>query len=190
MSKNKEELRAKQRAQQARKQYLDKLKPLIYAFASWFALLAILHLPPIKDVLREIMVGFTHRSALVAGKILFLPISDKGSPILDYGGFGMRVILECTAYNFYLFALMISVFSQWSTRHKLINLFLFIASVFVMNNARFLIMGAIGKHHPHLFHHIHDYFWNIFFGLLIFLIYIWADQRAGGVFANPPKAQN
>ncbi len=183
MNKNKQQQKELQRKEQARQEYLNKLKPLLYAFVAWFGILAILHIPFVKDYLRQIMVGFTHSSAIITGKLLFLPISDKGGPILDYDGFGMKVILECTAYNFYLFAAMITIFSQWSLKDKLINLALFLGVIFILNNMRFFVMGVIGKTHPHLFVSIHDYFWNIMFGLMIFLIYVWADRRAGGIFA-------
>lgn len=181
------ELQKKKEAQQA---YLNKLKPLIFAFVAWFAILAILHIPAIKDYIRFAMVHFTHGAAILTGKLLFLPVSNQGYPIMGYAGFNMRVILECTAYNFYLFALMITLFSQWPPKAKLTNLGIFILVIFTLNNMRFLIMGAIGKNYPHLFASIHDYFWNILFGLTIFLIYVWADRRAGGIFApldNPEK---
>lgn len=170
--------------EEARRAYIKKLRPLIYAFIAWFVVLAILHIPAIKDHLRYIMVSFTHISAITAGKLLFLPVTNEGYPIMGYDGFTMRVILECTAYNFYLFALMITLFAPWSIKAKLVNLGAFVLVIFTLNNLRFLIMGAVGKHHPHLFEHIHDYFWNILFGLMIFLIYLWADHRAGGIFAT------
>lgn len=188
MSKNKQQQKELQRKEQAKREYMQKLKPLLYAFVTWFGILAILHIPFIKDYLRQIMVGFTHGAAIFTGKLLFLPISDKGTPVLDYDGFGMKVILECTAYNFYLFVLMITLFSQWSLKDKFINLGIFIGVIFILNNMRFILMGIIGKMHPHLFETIHDYFWNILFGITIFLVYVWADRRAGGVFAPIDKS--
>ncbi len=186
MNKQKLQQKERQKKEQARKEYQKKLKPLLYAFVTWFALLAILHIPFIKDHLRQIMVDFTHSAAIFTGKLLFLPISGKGSPVLDYDGFGMRVILECTAYNFYLFVIMITIFSRWSLKDKFINLGIFLGVIFILNNMRFILMGIIGKTHPHLFETIHDYFWNILFGIMIFLVYVWADGRAGGVFARSP----
>ncbi len=187
MSKRREQEKERKKIREARQAYLDKLKPLLYAFIAWFGILAILHIPAIKEYLRYAMVHFTHQSAIIAGKMLFLPLTDKGYPSLDYDGFGMRVILECTAYNFYLFALVITAFSKWPLKTRLTNLGLFVLVIYTLNNMRFLVMGAVGKHYPDLFHHIHDYFWNILFGIMIFLVYVWADKRAGGLFASPGK---
>ena len=166
-------------AQQSGETWFQKFKPLLYAFVSWFVLLAILHLPGIKDFVRYIMVGVTHTSAIVTGKLLFLPVVDKGYPVLDFAGFSMRVILECTAYNFYLFVLMITIFAPWTIRQKLINLAVFTGVIFMVNNFRFLIMGAIGRYYPAMFVHLHDYLWNILFAILVFMIFLWADSRSG-----------
>ncbi len=164
--------------QQTMNTYFQRFRPLLFAFGSWFVLLAVLHLPGIKDFVRHIMVSFTHSSAIISGKLLFLPVADKGYPIMDFAGFSMRVILECTAYNFYLFVLMITVFASWNTKQKLINLLVFVSVIFVTNNFRFLVMGAIGRYFPGVFNQIHDYLWNILFTIVVFLLFIWADSRS------------
>lgn len=165
-------------AQQSKRIYLQKFKPLLFAFGSWFVLLAALHLPGIKDFVRYVMVSITHTSAILTGKLLFLPVADKGYPVMDFAGFSMQVILECTAYNFYLFVLVITIFANWSIRHKLLNLAVFTGVIFLINNFRFIIMGAIGRYYPEIFNQIHDYLWNILFAIIVFLIFIWADRRS------------
>ncbi len=182
-------MREKRARELARREYISKLKPLLLAFVVWFVLLSVLHLPFIKDYLRTIMVTFTQQSALVLGKLFFLPMTTNGYPLLSYDGFTMNVILECTAYNFYLFVIVVTAFARWSLKDKLINLGVFLGVIFLMNNLRFFVMGAIGKYYPAIFDHIHDFVWNILFGILVFLIYFWGDRRAGGVFAplSPAK---
>ncbi|MBW6479840.1 MAG: archaeosortase/exosortase family protein [Bacteroidales bacterium] len=166
---------------------MQKFKPLLFAFVSWFLLLAVLHLPVIKDFVRYVMVSITHFSAIVTGKLLFLPVADKGYPVMDFAGFGMQVILECTAYNFYLFVLMITLFAPWTKRQKLINFAVFAGVIFITNNLRFLIMGAIGRYYPALFGQIHDYLWNILFAILVFMMFLWADSRSGNQIFSTAK---
>jgi exosortase/archaeosortase family protein len=185
----KDVVREKRARELARREYINKLKPLLLAFVVWFVLLSVLHLPFIKDYLRTIMVTFTQQSALVLGKMFFLPMTTNGYPRLSYDGFTMNVILECTAYNFYLFVIVVTVFARWSLKDKLVNLAVFLGVIFLMNNLRFFVMGAVGRHYPAFFDHIHDFVWNILFGILVFLIYFWADRRAGGVFAPIPEAK-
>jgi exosortase/archaeosortase family protein len=174
----KKQHKANLRAQQTNNAYLHKLRPLLFAFGSWFALLTVLNLPGIKDFVRYVMVSITHTSAILTGKLLFLPVADKGYPVMDFAGFSMQVILECTAYNFYLFVLLITIFANWSIRHKLINLAVFTGVIYLINNFRFIIMGAIGRYYPEIFNQIHDYLWNILFSIIVFLIYIWADRKS------------
>jgi len=125
------------------------------------------------------MVSFTHKAVIATGKILQLPVSDGGVPVLNFSDFGMKVILECTAYNFYIFIFMISVFMPWSLKNKAINFGIMTGVIFIANKMRFLIMGAIGNFSTNVFYSIHDYFWNILFALLVFLIILWSDGRSG-----------
>jgi exosortase/archaeosortase family protein len=179
LSKRKKQPKADLSAKQARYVYLQKLRPLLFAFVSWFVLLSVMHLPGIKDLVRYVMVSITHTSAIITGKLLFLPVADKGYPVMDFAGFSMQVILECTAYNFYLFVLMLTIFAKWPIRHKLVNLAIFTGVIFMVNNFRFIIMGAIGRYYPQIFSQIHDYFWNILFAILVFLIFLRAESRSG-----------
>jgi len=90
----------------------------------------------------------------------------------------MKVIFECTAYNFYLFALALAVFGRWSLKDKFINFFIFIFSIFFLNAFRFIVMGYVGKFFPNIFHQVHDYVWTIVFGLIVFILYIWRNDQS------------
>jgi len=158
------------------KDYLKKLLPLIKSFAFWFLMVIIVHLPGIREDFRTLFVGFTTGSSVVLGKILFLPIARIGFSTIVVNDFPMEIIVECTAYNFYLFAIALVVFANWSTRHKFINLGIFLATIFLVNNIRFFAMGYVGKLYPDLFSTTHDYVWNILFGFMIFGLWAWRDK--------------
>jgi len=158
------------------KELLIKLLPLIKAFALWFLLVIIVHLPFVKEGFRNFFVGFTTSSTIVMSKILFIPIERMGFANISLNGFNMEIIVECTAYNFYLFAIALAVFANWSLKHKLINLLIFLGVIFLTNNLRFFAMGYVGRYYPEFFDTTHDYVWNILFGFMIFGVWAWRDK--------------
>jgi exosortase/archaeosortase family protein len=158
------------------KELLMKLMPLIKAFVLWFILVMIVHIPAIKDGFRNIMVGFTTQSTALLGKIFFLPIKRLSFSTISLDGFTMDIIVECTAYNFYLFAIALAVFANWSIKHKLINFLIFFGVIFLTNILRFFAMGYIGRYYPDFFGTTHDYVWNILFGFMIFGVWAWRDK--------------
>lgn len=158
------------------KELLMKLMPLIKAFALWFVLVMIVHIPGIKEGFRNMFVGFTTSSTVVMAKILFVPINKISFSSISLNGFNMEIIVECTAYNFYLFAIALAIFANWSWKHKLINLGIFIVVIFLTNNLRFFAMGFVGRYYPDLFDTTHDYVWNILFGFMIFGVWAWRDK--------------
>lgn len=159
-----------------------RLLPLIKTFASWFLLVTIVHLPGIKEPFRDFVVGFTTSSTVLLGKILFIPIDRMGFASIQVNGFSMEIIVECTAYNFYLFAITLALFSNWKWKDKLINLLIFSLVIFLVNNLRFFAMGYVGRHYPTVFDTTHDYVWNILFGFLIFGLWAWRDRRSNLYF--------
>ncbi|MBW6460611.1 MAG: exosortase/archaeosortase family protein [Bacteroidales bacterium] len=158
------------------KELLLKLLPLIKAFALWFILVMIIHIPGIKDAFREMIVGLTTSSTVMMGKLFFLPIKRLGFATIMVNNFTMQIIVECTAYNFYLFAIALSVFANWKIKHKLINFLIFVLIIFLTNNLRFFAMGYVGRYYPELFDTTHDYIWNILFGFMIFGVWAWRDR--------------
>lgn len=160
--------------------------PLIKSFALWFLLVIIVHLPGIRDDFRNMFVGFTTGATEVMGKLFFLPVVRTGFSSLTVDGFALEIIVECTAYNFYLFALALAVFANWSAFHKFINLIIFFATIFIVNNIRFIAMGYIGRYYPDLFNTTHDYIWNILFGFMIFGLWAWRDKVNNPDFKPKP----
>jgi exosortase/archaeosortase family protein len=158
------------------KELLIKLLPLIKAFALWFILVLIVHIPGIKDAFRNFFVGFTTASTIIIGKIFFLPIERTGFSGILVDGFSMDIIVECTAYNFYLFAVSLAVFANWKIKYKIINLLIFFGVIFLTNILRFFAMGYVGRYYPQFFSTTHDYVWNILFGFMIFGVWAWRDK--------------
>lgn len=161
-----------------RKEAIENLKPLFYSFALWGALMGIIYIPAIHESVMDSFINFVVNSSVVIGSILFIPVESSGSPMISVAGYNMRVIFECTAYNFYLFAIALVVFARWDIKDKLINFLIFIVSIFILNTFRFIVMGYVGKFWPHLFHQIHDYVWTIIFGLVVFILYIWRNDKS------------
>ena len=167
------------KAEQKKKdEALKRLKPLLFSFALWGLLMGMVHIPVIHDYLQAFFIEFVVNSTVFIGSLLFFPVESHASPIINVAGFQMRVIFECTAYNFYLFAFSLALFGKWTFKDKLINLLIFIASIFILNVFRFIIMGYIGKYFPQAFHQIHDYVWTVVFGLAVFILYIWRNDKS------------
>ncbi len=161
-----------------RKEAIESLKPLFYSFALWGVLMGIIYIPVIHEAVINVFVSFVVKSTVIIGSILFLPVESRQVPEITVAGYHMKVIFECTAYNFYLFSIALVVFARWNIKDKLINFVIFISSIFVLNAFRFIIMGYVGKFWPHLFHQIHDYVWTIVFGLVVFILYIWRNDKS------------
>ena len=167
-----------------RRQLYRQLSPLLWTFVSWFAITTILHLPVFSRPVQDFFVHFTTVSVYWFGKLLFLPVKMHGVPYLSVNGFQMEVITECTAYNFYIFGAMLVLFARWPLRHKFVNLGIILASIFILNNLRFISMGYVGSFRPDLFDLVHDYVWNILFGFLVFGIWAWRETAARRATGN------
>lgn len=170
---------AQEKAEKARyKEAFERLKPLIYSFILWGILMGIIYIPAIHEWVMDFFVEFVVNSTVIIGSLLFIPIESSGSPLITVADYSMKVIFECTAYNFYLFAIALVVFGKWSIKNKIINFFIFVISIFILNAFRFIIMGYVGKFWPDMFHQIHDYVWTIVFGLVVFILYIWRNDKS------------
>ena len=158
---------------QSFKELMINFKPLVLAVLFWFISLIIIHLPSIKDEAALFFVKFTLNSAVAFGKMLFLPVESNNFPFITVDGYTMKIVMECTAYNFYLFVIFLSLFSPVKWKQKITTLVIFLLAVFVVNNLRFITVGYIGKYSQSMFHYVHDYLWNILFGFMVFLIWAW-----------------
>jgi exosortase/archaeosortase family protein len=179
----KNELKARQQEKLVKKeafrQFMRQFLPLVIAVALWLIISAILHLPAFRSEVQEFFISFTLNSAISFGKLLFIPVESYIFPKITVSGYTMEVIMECTAYNFYIFVFCLSLLSPVKWTQRLLTMLIFVAAIFVVNSFRFYTMGFIGKHYNHLFHDIHDYLWNILFGFMVFLIWLWRYRDAG-----------
>jgi len=176
---NRKQRLEKKQQKERQRELFRQLSPLLWTFVVWFALLSLIHTPLIKDPLLDFFVGFTTHSAYWFGRLLLLPVEMDRVPFLSVNGFHMRVVMECTAYNFYLFAGVLMIFVRWPLKHRLISLGIFFLLIFVMNNLRFITMGYLGSYRPELFDVVHDYLWNILFGFMVFGTWAWREHLAG-----------
>lgn len=167
----------KQEKKAAQKKFLKDFIPLIVAVVLWVITLSLLHLPSIKNEVQYFFTNFTINSTLLVGKLLFIPIQSHNFPNITVDGFTMKVVMECTAYNFYIFVIFLSLLSPVRFKQRIITLVIFLGAVFIVNNLRFIVLGYIGQHSASVFHFLHDYLWNILFGLMVFIIWAW---RYGG----------
>lgn len=188
--KRKQKLIQKKQQRERRLRFLHHLKPVLWAFLVWFVVIGIIHLPFLNYAIMKFFVDFTTGSALWMGTVLGIPVESPGSPLLRVNGFSMQVVMECTAYNFYLFAVVLTIFARWPMRQKFISLGIFIAGIFFINNLRFISMGYLGSYRPDLFNLIHDVVWNVLFGFLIFGLWVWrelsAQRLSGNIRSNKP----
>jgi len=168
-AKHREKLHKKEMTKKLIKQFV----PLLIAVLLWFVTLMVLHLPSIKNDVALFFVKFTLDTALIFGKILFIPMESSSFPYIAVDGYTMQIVMECTAYNFYIFVFYLSLLSPVSWKQRLLTLVIFIGAVFIVNNLRFITLGFIGNNMPGSFHFIHDYLWNILFGFMVFLIWAW-----------------
>jgi exosortase/archaeosortase family protein len=169
----KSKIEQKKKLQLARKEMLRQFKPLILAVAAWAAAMMVFNINAFREDLFTFFVNLTINSVILLGKITFLNIESSGYPYISVAGYKMAVIMECTAYHFYIFVIFLSLFSPVSWKQRLITLSIFVPAVFLINSLRFITMGYIGKYFLQHFHNVHDYLWNILFGFLVFMIWVW-----------------
>ncbi len=167
-----------QRTRDRRRQLAQSLKPLLWAFAAWFVVNAIVHIPGIQGPFNQAFVSFTTHSAYWFGVILFLPVEMNNVPFLTVNGFPMRVVMECTAYTFYLFAIALVIFARWPRKQKITGLAFILLGIFIINNLRFISMGYLGSWRPELFDTVHDIIWNVLFGFMVFGLWAWREVKA------------
>ena len=167
----------KQRQDQIRKLKRELLYPLLKSFVLWFVLLAVISIPAINEPFKAGIIHFTTVTAYWIGSILFLPVEMSSESNLTVAGFPMKIIFECTAYNFYLFIISLVLFARWPIKDKIKNVLIFLLIVYFLNVLRFYIMGYVGKYNYELFDYMHDFVWTIVFGFAVFGIWIWRNNK-------------
>ncbi len=182
--KRKQEIILKKQQQERRKHFFRNLKPVLWAFFAWLGLIGLINMPFLKEPVILFFVNFTTNAAFWVGTALHLPVESPGSPFLAVNGFSMQVVMECTAYNFYLFAIALTVFARWPLRNKFINLGIFLSGIFLLNNLRFISMGYLGSYRPDLFDSVHDIGWDVLFGFAVFGLWVWRDLKVSKLHTN------
>jgi len=156
--------------------YKKVLVQLLKSLVLWVILVGIVTHPAIKGVVKEAMINFTGSSLEFVCNLLNIPVHISGYPYISIFHFKMEILYECSAYNYYLLVIALSVFALWPLKNKIINGLIMLLIIFMMNSLRFIMMGYIGRYHYSLFDSIHNYFWNIFFALLLLLMWVWLGE--------------
>ena len=175
--KQEKKLRAKKIAEKKeRRSRWKALLPLIKTFSLWLILVGIVH--QFISFFGPFLIEFTTETLFLFTKVFFIPSEIIGPKLISLFNFNVEVVMECTAYNYYLFAVALILFARWPLKDKIINLLIFVATIFVLNNLRFVILGFIGQYYPDSFDSIHDYFWNILFALMILGVWMWRNDSS------------
>jgi len=82
---------------EANRKMLKQFVPLVIAVLLWFITLLLLHLPSIKNDIGYFFVKFTLDSAIMFGKLLFVPMQSTSFPFITVDGYTMQIVMECTA---------------------------------------------------------------------------------------------
>ncbi len=161
-----------------RRMLLHSLKPLLFAFIAWFVVNSIVHIPVIKEPFNAFFINFTTHSVYWFGKIFFIPIEMPAVPYLTLKGFHMKVIMECTAYTFYIFAVAVVVFARWPLKHKIYSLVFLLVGILFINIMRFIVVGYVGTIRPDAVDFTHDIVWNVLFGIMVFGLWFVREIKA------------
>jgi len=155
-------------------QYKD-IFPIAKTFSLWLVLIIVVRIDAIYEPIATYLIRFTGVSVLGVCQATFIDVNYH-FPYINVATFPMRIAPECTILDYYLFvpAMMVFVRASWLHKLKWGAIILFI--LYAVNLLRFIIMGYVGKYSPRLFDATHEYFWNLLFTFLLFLLWFWQDS--------------
>ncbi|WP_162605076.1 exosortase/archaeosortase family protein [Geomonas oryzae] len=132
-------------------------------------------LPPAFFTLwRELAI----KGASLMGALTGMTVTSGGD-ILTVNGFPMRIIHECTAFNYVLIlSTAILFYPRHTLQYRLAGVLVAAPLVVILNALRLVISGFAGTVSMNLFNFVHEYLWVALFSLLIFGIWkVWVDKR-------------
>ncbi|MCK5838559.1 MAG: exosortase/archaeosortase family protein [Bacteroidales bacterium] len=164
--------------------YRKVLVQLLKSLVLWIILVGIVTHPAIKRAVKEAMINFTGSGVEFVCNQFHIPVHISGYPYISIFHFKMEILYECSAYNYYLLVIALSVFALWPWKNMIFNGLIMLLTIFIMNTLRFIMMGYIGRYHYSMFDSIHNYFWNIFFALLLLLMWVWLGESGEKAYLN------
>jgi exosortase/archaeosortase family protein len=186
MKEKKVEKTLKSASEEKKKQDIDIKKivlfPLIKTFVLWLILLTLVHF--FAEFLGPVLIHFTGYTVMGFSKILFIPAYTVDYKVLDIFSFPIHIVVECTAYNYYLFILSLVIFAKWNIRDKIINFFILFFSIMLANILRFIILALVGRYYINFFNLMHDYFWNVLFAILTLAIWLVLNEKSQNHYLN------
>ncbi len=176
MKTNKKQLKQKQRERQEKLQRYKDILPIAKTFGLWMLLIGIVRIDAVYEVIATGLIKITGVSVLGVCKATFVPV-NYNFPFIDVAHFPMRIAPECTILDYYLFVPAMILFVPANWLHKLKWGAIILGILYGTNLLRFVIMGYIGRFFPSLFDAAHEYFWNLLFALLLFMLWFWQNAH-------------
>ncbi len=120
-------------------------------------------------------------SAITAVWGLFsVPVVCSGTGI-QFAGFPMEIVLECTALHYMMiFVAGVMAFRSHTRAYRAAGIIIGTLAIFLLNIARIGIIGFIGKYFSNIFEMVHDYLWQGLFALAVVLLWVvWVNGIRG-----------
>jgi len=174
--KNKKQLKQQKKERQEKLQRYKDILPIAKTFGLWILLIGIVRIDAIYETIAIALIKITGVSVLGVCKATFVPVTYN-FPFVNVANFPMRIAPECTILDYYLFVPAMVLFVPANWVHKLKWGLIIAAILYGMNLLRFVIMGNVGRYFPSLFDAAHEYFWNLLFALLLFVLWFWQNSR-------------
>jgi len=176
MKPDKKQQKQKIKEKQEKLQRFKDILPIAKTFGLWLLLIGLVRIEAVYEIIATGLIKITGNSVLGVCKATFIPVSYN-FPYINVAKFPMRIAPECTILDYYLFvpAMMLFVSAKWL--HKVKWAVIIMAILYGMNLLRFVIMGFVGKYYPSLFDAAHEYFWNLLFAFLLFLLWFWQNSK-------------
>lgn len=100
---------------------------------------------------------------------------------LNFAGFPMEIVLECTALHYMIiFIAGVLAFRNHTLSYRAAGIIIGAVTIFFLNIVRIGIIGFIGRYFSSIFEFVHDYLWQGIFALTVILIWVlWVNGKRG-----------
>jgi len=121
--------------------------------------------------------ALTVTTTTALGSLLGLSMTSNAD-IVTVNGFAMRIVDQCTAFNYVIIltlAMLLSARHTW--KYRLAGIIVSAPVIVLANAVRLIITGMTGTLSMTAFNFVHEYLWVALFALLVFGIWkVWTDK--------------
>lgn len=109
-----------------------------------------------------------------------VPVVSSGTQ-LNFVGFPMEIVLECTALHYMIiFVAGVLAFRSHSLSYRAAGIVIGTLTIFLLNIVRIGVIGFIGRYFISIFDFVHEYLWRGMFALSVLLLWIlWVNGKKG-----------